>query len=324
MKLDSFQQLHRRVCEDGLIVNGEYGRVASAELSRLENRINWGGQGVALAMVYDAASLWSAMAFSWRNACTVALVPSHLPVPPPPVDRTSTVGPALLLLSGGSSGEPRWLRLTWAALSRNVGSLDLVPRAETRGGNLSTLAAHTVGSVVVLLRAVAGGERVCFAPGRDRFLSTELWRSFRPTVLATTPWDLRTLDRRLQENSDLDVRFGALEVVGVGGGSTPLKTRERVVARLPTALALDSYGCTELGGAVLSGELGTGSQRALPGVEYRLGSLDQSSRLVPGGMEVGLHELVVRVPEPAQRYEDGRGWVSVADADSFYRTGDVV
>jgi long-chain acyl-CoA synthetase len=248
---------------------------------------------------------------------------------PPTEDVGDT--PALVLLTSGSTGEPKGVPLThnnaWSNLRATVSAFrrdtNPTPLAdESKPPNLiANPLSHTAG-VVRLLFALYVGRRVALLRKFDGRAAKRLLDRHRIDNLTINPAMLRILLDTLEPGEDL----GAVRYVS--SGTAPLTTalREEFEARFGVPV-LQAYGQTEAFGGisiesardVLAGRRRPGSVgRALPGVELRLVRSDGTE--APVGEE---GEIRVRSRSATSGYLTAGGEHSPVDADGWLRTGDL-
>ncbi len=204
----------------------------------------------------------------------------------PPV-RTGT---AVVVTTSGSTGTPRGIVLSHAALDasvaasrRRLGAADGVPW-------LGVLPLHHVAGISVVLRARAAGTE----PLLHRRDTAAVVDAAPPAWISLVP---RQLDRLLAAGADLARHAGVL----LGGAAAAPELLERAAAAGVTVVT--SYGATETcGGCVYDG-------RPLDGVEVALGD-DRLVRL--------------RTPTMADGVRTGDGTVTpLTDDDGWWTTSDL-
>jgi long-chain acyl-CoA synthetase len=247
---------------------------------------------------------------------------------PPTVDVGDQA--ALVLLTSGSTGEPKGVVLThdnaWSNLRATVSAFrsDTSPTALAPEGKPPNLIAnplsHTAG-VVRLLFALYVGRSVALLRKFDGRATKRLLDRHGIDNLTINPAMLRILLDALEPGEDLGrVRY-------VSSGTAPLThaLREEFEARFGVPV-LQAYGQTEAFGGisiesardVLAGRRRPGSVgRPLPGVELRL--------VAPDGVDApvgGEGEIRVRSRSATSGYVGGES-SSPLDADGWLRTGDI-
>jgi malonyl-CoA/methylmalonyl-CoA synthetase len=240
-----------------------------------------------------------------------------LPTPPAGAD-------ALMLYTSGTTGRPKGVRLSHAALAATVASLEEAWRWRRDDRLLHVLPLHhTHGLVVALLGALWAGAETRFMP----FEPDAVWPAFADaTVFMAVP----TVYAKLLQAHDAaapDVRARWTEAARrprlftSGSASLPAALLERF-REFTGQTILERYGMTEIGmalsnpfdGSRVPGAVG----RELPGVTVDI--VDDEGRPTPVG-EPG--ELRVRTPQMFSAYHgDPAGTAASFDGDGRFRTGD--
>jgi malonyl-CoA/methylmalonyl-CoA synthetase len=240
----------------------------------------------------------------------------------PPLPAAS--GDALMLYTSGTTGRPKGVRLSHAALGATVASLAEAWRWRRDDRLLHVLPLHhTHGVVVALLGALWAG-------AETRFLSFEAGAVWDAFVEASVFMAVPTMYTKLMQAFDAapaDRRAGwaaaarALRLATSGSASLP-GTLLEAFRQATGQTILERYGMTEIGMALsnpydgprLPGAVG----RELPGVTIDI--VDEAGRAVPAG-EPG--ELRVRTPQMFSAYHgDAEATAAGFDADGRFRTGD--
>ena len=199
--------------------------------------------------------------------------------------RPADPGVALIVPTSGSSGRPRLVELTRAAVEAAVASSLRALAADAGDGWVSCLPFAHIGGLLVLLRGVLGGAPLLFrAPGELEPVAGFPFVSVVPTQL------VRTLDA--------GVEFRGYRALLVGGGGMDAALRSRLAAA--GAPCVVTYGLTQsCGGIVYDGT-------PLPGVSVRI---DEGGEIQLGG------------PTLLRGYRDGSaagltadGWLPTGDA----------
>jgi O-succinylbenzoic acid--CoA ligase len=199
--------------------------------------------------------------------------------------RPADPGVALIVPTSGSSGRPRLVELTRAAVEAAVASSLRALAADAGDGWVSCLPFAHIGGLLVLLRGVLGGAPLLFrAPGELEPVAGFPFVSVVPTQL------VRALDA--------GVEFRGYRALLVGGGGMDAALRSRLAAA--GAPYVVTYGLTQsCGGIVYDGT-------PLPGVSVRI---DEGGEIQLGG------------PTLLRGYRDGSaagltadGWLPTGDA----------
>ena len=238
--------------------------------------------------------------------------------------------PALVLLTSGSTGEPKGVPLThdnaWSNLRATVSAFrrDTNPTPLADEGKPPNLIAnplsHTAG-VVRLLFALYVGRTAALLRKFDGHTAKRLLDRHRIDNLTINPAMLRILLDTLEPGEDL----GAVRYVSSGTAPLTPALREEFEARFGVPV-LQAYGQTEAFGGitiesardVLAGRRRPGSVgRPLPGVELRLVRTDGTEAATE---EEG--EIRVRSRSATSGYL-GPDTSSPLDQDGWLRTGDI-
>jgi O-succinylbenzoic acid--CoA ligase len=199
--------------------------------------------------------------------------------------RPADPGVALIVPTSGSSGRPRLVELTRAAVEAAVASSLRALAADAGDGWVSCLPFAHIGALLVLLRGVLGGAPLLFrAPGELEPVAGFPFVSVVPTQL------VRALD------AGVDLRGYRALLVGGGGVDAALRSRLDAAG----APCVGTYGLTQsCGGIVYDGT-------PLPGVSVRI---DEGGEIQLGG------------PTLLRGYRDGSaagltadGWLPTGDA----------
>ena len=245
----------------------------------------------------------------------------------PRIDPSSEV--ATILFSSGSTGEPKGVVLTHAAVLANVESvLSVFPlgRGDTLLGVLPYF--HSFGYTVGLWAALLGGARVATHPSPlDARAIDRLCRREGVTVLLAPPTFYQHWMRRVTPEAFAQVR------AAIAGAERLRPELARAFQERFGVELLEGYGCTECGpvvafnlpdppgGALKSPLRAEGTVgRPLPGVALRIVDPESGECLGPG--EEGL--IQVKSPALMRGYlEDGRAAAVTATDGGWYSTGDI-
>lgn len=246
---------------------------------------------------------------------------------------TADVGgdPALVLLTSGSTGEPKGVPLShdnaWSNLRATVSAFrrDTGPGPLADPGKPPNLIAnplsHTAG-VVRMLFALYVGRSVALLRKFDGRAAKRLLDRHGIDNLTINPAMLRILLDTLEPGEDL----GAVRYVSSGTAPLSPALREEFEARFGVPV-LQAYGQTEAFGGiciesardVLAGRRRPGSVgRPLPGVQLRL--------VTPAGVEAATGEegeIRVRTRSATSGYLGGAGADGLLDDQGWLRTGDL-
>ncbi|OBG30279.1 class I adenylate-forming enzyme family protein [Mycobacterium sp. 852002-51057_SCH5723018] len=246
----------------------------------------------------------------------------HLDEPIRPGEPVVSVRPpvgadAVLVFSSGTTGLPKAVRHTHAALDEAVGhwrdALHLTRRDRIQ---IATPPSHILG-LLNILTALRTGARVRLHPRFDIDRALHYIESDRITVeMAVAPIALAIASHPELESYDLSsLRFIMWGATPVSPSVAETVTRRTGVGWVP------AYGTTEL--PVIACNPVEGARldsvgRPVPGVDLRVVSLDSGERVCPG--EVG--EIQARSLSLMAGYLPS-GATAEAIRDGWYRTGDV-
>lgn len=235
--------------------------------------------------------------------------------------------PALILYTSGTTGRPRGVVTSHAALQAGVDTL-VAAWGWSAGDRIVHVLPlhHTHGIVNALLCALRAGAKVDMLPGFD---AGAVWDRFArgdatifmavPTVYNRLIRDWEAASEQERERRSIGAARMRLMVSGSAALPVPVFERWREIAG---QTLLERYGMTEIGMALsnpLDGERRPGSVgRPLPGVEVRL--LDEEVHDVVEGESGELH---VRGPSLFTEYWGRPEETSAAFLDGWFRTGDV-
>jgi long-chain acyl-CoA synthetase len=250
---------------------------------------------------------------------------------PLPVPRVAPDSDALILLTSGSTGEPKGVALShaavWANLAATVSAFRSDPRptpipAEPKAPNLiANPLSHTAGIVRLLFALYVGRSVVLLRKFDARAAHTAIHRH-GIDHLTLNPAMLRMLLDELGPDEDL----GGVRYSSSGTAPLPPALREQFEARFGIPV-LQAYGQTEAFGGVavenvrdvLAGRRRPGSVgRPLRGVEVRIRREDGSE----AGVDEG-GEIVVRTASVTTGYLSAGDAASPVDSDGWLHTGDL-
>jgi long-chain acyl-CoA synthetase len=258
----------------------------------------------------------SAEGVSWFGS--LLDLPARPPaVPPPTPGNLSTIG-----YTSGTTGHPKGAMQSHRAIYLNTAALFAMQTRTDRDVMLNALPLpHVYGNVVMNGTFMAGGSLVMM----ERFDPAQALANIekhRVTVVDGVPtmYMLMLADPSL-ESADLS----SLRICAVGGQTMPVSKMEEWESRSQRPL-LELWGMTELGGAGTSnstyapnvhGSIGV----ALPGLEARIGSLEDAGVTLPDG-EAG--ELLVRGPfVTLGYYGNDEATRAALEPDGWLHTGDI-
>ena len=227
-------------------------------------------------------------------------------------------GPALVLHTSGTTGRPKGVMLSRAAVEDTVrlrqsfagmrsDSVAVVPSCLTQSvGLYQSLALLVSGATIVLLR------------GYDIDRMVECVNRYRPThlIMVVSAFDGLLFHPAVTRDSLASLRFAA-----VGADRVTPRVQDRFAALTGRALGT-TYGLSESSWALVNAggriDKGLSLGRASPGVEVQL--LDAEGREVPRG---AIGEIHIRSPRTMQGYlNDGEG-TRAAFRDGWLATGDL-
>lgn len=228
-------------------------------------------------------------------------------------DASTSPGVAIEMLTSGTTGPPKRVRLTEGQLDSSLASAGRPPRdgrlLSESASLVSTPLVH-IGGLWGVLSSLYAGRRLVLMPkfSLDEWVSAVERHQLRAAGLV--PAALRTvLDAAVPPE-----RLSSLQVVTSGTAACPTELAEEFQRRYGIRVLM-TYGATEFAGAVAGWTLPLHEQwwakkagstgRAYPGVELRVTGED--GERLPNG-EVG--RLEVRT---AQAPADAKGWVRTSD-----------
>ncbi|MFC5004046.1 AMP-binding protein [Dactylosporangium cerinum] len=248
-----------------------------------------------------------------------ALVGHDLPAGAAVVDPDRDV--AALPFSSGTTGLPKGVELTHAALVTNVRqALAVLGFAEDDVILAVAPFCHVIGLNLLLAGGLAAGATVVTLPRFDLEAFLRTIQDHRVTLTVVVPPVVRALAAHpLVDRFDLS----SLRALGVGAAPLDAATEQRCAERLGCAVS-QGLGMTETGALIAVGDPHTSRRgsvgRLLPNTEARI--VDPGSGADLGAGRTG--ELWVRGPQLMRGYR-GRPEETAAtvDADGWLHTGDL-
>ncbi|MFT5153695.1 MAG: acyl-[acyl-carrier-protein]-phospholipid O-acyltransferase, partial [Planctomycetota bacterium] len=235
---------------------------------------------------------------------------------------------AMVVFSSGSTGDPKGVQLTHAAVLSNVQAFGQVVPFGPQDGILGVLPLfHSFGTTVTLWSSLlSGAKAIYYSNPLDAKAIGQMAREHGATILVATPTMYQFYLRRCEP-----VDFATLRISACGAEKLRQPLSDAWEKRFGQPL-LEGYGATELGPVVsfnlpdvrLRGEQHVARRvgsvgRALPGVALRVVHPDTGVRLEPG------HDGLLLVKSPAMM----TGYLGQAELtgsvirDGWYVTGDI-
>ncbi len=250
----------------------------------------------------------------WGDSTSIASLLLGPKIPQPDGSQPSDPQPHILIPTGGSSGQVKFARHTWASLMASVNGFRQYFASQGRPINACcVLSVYHVSGLMQVLRAWQSNAQIAIAPFKqltEQLESTVPCRSFENWFISLVPTQLEQL---LQANQgDWLRQFQAVLL----GGAPPWPTLLARAAAQQIPLCL-SYGMTETAAMVtaltptefLQGRVSSG--RSLPHVTVQIVNSDPPVSLpvspsMPETLSPGeIGRIVVRSAAVAQGYFDG-------------------
>jgi fatty-acyl-CoA synthase len=156
---------------------------------------------------------------------------------------------AMIIYTSGTTGRPKGAGLTHRSLLASsraqavhmrIDELDLLPLASPLN--------HVGGITCGVLTMMAGGGRIDLIPEFKALEVLERIRRNQPTLLAGVPTMMTLL---LMKSRDLDLHFGSVRLLYVGGANVDATLLTQLQARMPQATLMNLYGLSEASGAIV-------------------------------------------------------------------------
>jgi acyl-CoA synthetase (AMP-forming)/AMP-acid ligase II len=192
---------------------------------------------------------------------------------PPPTGETDPEGPAVLLFTSGTTGEPKAAVLRHRHLTSYVLETVEFMGAGPEEAALVSVPPYHIAAIAAILTSVWSGRRLVYLPQ----FSPENWVDAAATQAVTHAMVVPTmLGRILEVLQDRDQNLPALRHLSYGGGRMPAALVERALEQLPHVGLVNAYGLTETSSTIAV--LGPEEHRQAfasdePHVRIRLGSV---------------------------------------------------
>ena len=251
---------------------------------------------------------------AFAGLLATAALPEPVPVRP---EQPSTIG-----YTSGTTGQPKGAVQSQRAVLMNC---ELTARMHGRIHNDTVLTAlpapHVYGNVAINSTFLAGGT-VVLMERFDADATLDLLEKHRATLFEGVPAMYAML---LAHERTAATDLSSLTRCTVGGQTMPVSTIQRW-ERVSGAPLIELWGMTELSGLGTThwadadpcpGSIGV----ALPGLELRVGDLDDSTRTAPAGTP---GELLARGPLVMLGYfGNDEATAATIDRDGWLHTGDI-
>lgn len=230
---------------------------------------------------------------------------------------------ALLLSTSGTTGRPKFVRLSHRAVARNIGMhLASFGLADPFTALQLLPVNYSYGLVASFLSTLVAGGTLVFPEHPDRKHVRQAIDVHQPEVCLGTP----AIFRHLLENSPPEFleAFRTLGVIGIGGDACPPPQREALRAALPDSRIHVTYGTTECGPRVttLPSDMLVRKPTSIgrPFPEVRIEIRTEEGHPCRQG-EVGY--LHIQTPSLMTGYLNPEGPSEVLRPDHWYKTGDL-
>jgi acyl-CoA synthetase (AMP-forming)/AMP-acid ligase II len=229
---------------------------------------------------------------------------------------------AVLILTSGTTGHPKAVRLSHRAIRRNI---DMHLESLALEGDIISLQvlplSYSYGLIACLLSTLRlGGTTILCPGGLEPKLIHALGERYGPNLLMGSPLVFQYL---LEKGGEDQRALRALRYLTVGGDRCRPHQAKLIQRCLPWARAYITYGLTEAGPRVSTlpppqfGSMPQSVGRALPGVEIAV--LNPAGRRCPRG-ETG--EVAVRTPSVMNGYFRDDAKTAERIRDGWLLTGD--
>jgi long-chain acyl-CoA synthetase len=222
--------------------------------------------------------------------------------------------PALLLITSGTTGQPKFVTHTQATLTAIIESARHLGLDGAQTAAIALPLAHGFG-LFLFLACLRFGAPVVLLERFDPDAVLDAIERHRCTWLPAVPAMFAALLERQQAHGR---NVHSLRICLSSGDVCPPRLQERFAALFGTRLR-SFWGATEAAGSLTYGLESGPVSRVVKGAEVLL--IDASGAPVPRG-EIG--ELVLRGPNVTIGYWAGPGAIEDAPKDGWFRTGDLM
>lgn len=222
--------------------------------------------------------------------------------------------PAVLLMTSGTSGLPKFVAHTHATLAA---AADVAPRLGVESGQTvlgTTTMAHASG-LWVTLSSIHFGVPIVFMRSFDPEAALDLIEAHKCSWMFNLPFMSVELIRSQRMRTR---NVSSLQTCAVGGDVCPKEVQLEFHEVFGTPLR-PLWGSTEAGVPLDFGSISGAVSRLAPGTEVRL--IDDAGKIVPPG-ETG--ELIIQAPGLAAGYWMEEGKVDGLRQHGWFHTGDLM